>query len=131
MAKSSKPEVAKPSKAKADPAMSVRKASASFNKRSGGDQTMKSGRSMAVQDYGPTKSKGHEIVGDDSAGTRFTASLPPETEAMAAPEAEIPEIAAEMRAPVLPVRGCDDTGLDSIVGWDHKRDAQLGKQSKR
>ena len=127
----SMPKAEKPSPKKALPGGA--KKGVSFTKRSGGEQSMKAQRSLSGDEgYGPRKSGNiGASVGDDGSGTRFTAGLPPQTMAMAAPAAEIPDTAKEIAADVLPVPSAEQCQDYSIVGWDYMRDVKLGKTSKR
>lgn len=114
---------------------STLKAGASFNKRSG--SPTKSSASGKVSeskdaDFGPRKSGNFGgSVGDDGAGTRFTVGLPPQTEAMEAPAADIPAIAMDMAADTLPVPDCDAAPIRAEWGWDYHRDQKLGNKSNR
>lgn len=111
------------------------KAGASFTKRSGQPQksSARGGVSDASDaDYGPrTSSNIGATVGDDGAGTRSVVGLPPATQAMEAPEAELPESATALASATLPVPSCDQGLINVVEPWDFVRDRSLGKQSKR
>lgn len=111
------------------------KAGASFDKRSGSTQkSSASGKASDARDadYGPRKSGNiGATVGDDGAGTRFTIGLPPETQAMEAPEAEVPASAKAIASEALPVPGCDEWLVGSVKPWDYARDEKLGGRSNR
>lgn len=110
------------------------KAGASVGKRSGaGGKNNASGKTMSSDaDYGPrTSGNLGAKVGDDGAGTRFTVGLPPETEAMCAPEAVLPATAADLAADALPVPSADQPLIGVVETWDHVRDRKLGNMSKR
>lgn len=105
----------------------------SFTKRSGSEKPQVARRSLqGDEDYGPrTAARIGATVGDDGAGTKMLAGLPPQTTAMSAPEAEVPAAAREIASQTLPVPGADDGPINTIWGWEHARDMKLGKQSKR
>lgn len=114
---------------------STLKAGASFDKRSGATQksSARGNPSDASDaDYGPRQSSNIGAkVGDDSAGTRFTAGLPPAYDMFEAPEAEVPESAKAIASDTLPVPSADQPLIGSVEPWDFVRDRSLGKQAKR
>src|SRR5579859_2632257 len=101
------------------------KTDASFTKRSFKDQKMDAGRKGPRAESGPRTSSNAGKTGewttpsvsDDKSGTRSRANLPPETQAMKAPEATLPAEAQSMAASVLPVPGANDD-LQSVAPWD-------------
>lgn len=80
----------------------------------------------AASKYGP-KVSGNigSKVGDDRAGTRSRADLPPETKAIKAPEAKIPSGAKSLAAKTMPVPGINDKFINVVEPWDVKRDRGL------
>lgn len=111
------------------------KSGASLTKRSGSPTKASASGKISESkdaDFGPRKTGSFGAsVGDDGANTRFTIGLPPQTMAMAAPEAEVPAIADDLAASTLPVPGCDDPLIGGVESWDLKRDRSLGKVSNR
>lgn len=111
------------------------KSGASFNKRSGSPTKASASGKISQSsdaDYGPRKTGNFGAsVGDDSSGTRFTVGLPPETQALEAPAAEMPQVALDLAAETLPVPSADQWLIGSVKPWDASRDEKLGKQSNR
>lgn len=104
------------------------KAGASFTKRSGATTKQVAGKGGKMEDYGPrTAENAGAVVTDDRAGTKSRADLPPETRAMKAPEAMVPDAVKSLASPVLPVPGCHDK-LFTVEPFDYARDRKLGKQ---
>jgi hypothetical protein len=110
------------------------KADQSFTKRSTATQKITpQGRSnKGVEDYGPaTSSRAGQGKTMDGAGTRSMVGLPPETTAMRAPAADLPESARALATGALPVPSCDAAPVNAVWGWDAARDAKLGAVAGR